>query len=82
MNLVEINKTIKKRAQQLIIDHGATHTVKTLDSLQLSSAIIANDNLPIDYFIAADSNLIDIAKFYFTIYNPLEQETPDHPGNI
>lgn len=81
MNLIEINKIIKNRAQHLIIDHGSTHTIKTLDSLQLSSAIVANDNFPIDYFLAADTNLLDLAKLYFTIYNPLEIESPDHLGN-
>jgi predicted nucleic acid-binding protein len=72
LNIVEINKTIKTRARQLLSDHGTIKSIRTLDALQLATAIISNEHLPIDFFLAADKNLLDTAKIYFQIYNPTE----------
>lgn len=72
MNVVEIDKSIKDRAVQLLDEQAVSRNFRTLDSLQLSSAIISNESFPIDYFIAADERLLDLAQLYFSIYNPVE----------
>jgi len=72
INVVEIDKSIKDRAVQLLIEQASTRNFRTLDSLQLSSAIISNQSFPIDYIIAADERLLDVAKFYFPFYNPVQ----------
>ena len=72
MNIVEIEKSIKERAIELLDEHASTKNFRTLDSLQLSAAIISNESFTIDYFIAADQRLLDVAQLYFQIYNPVE----------
>ncbi|MFQ5771587.1 MAG: type II toxin-antitoxin system VapC family toxin [bacterium] len=72
MNVVEIDKSIKNRAVQILDELAPTRNFRTLDSLQLSSAIILNESFPIDYFIASDERLLDVVKLYFPIYDPVE----------
>ncbi len=71
MNIIETEKTVKTRAITLLEDVAANKSLKTLDSIQLASAIIANENLEIDYFVAADEQLLDIAGTYFRLFNPV-----------
>ncbi len=54
MNIVEIDKWIKNRAIELLDEHAAIRNIRTLDSLQLSSAIISNESFAIDYFVTRD----------------------------
>lgn len=72
MNIVEIDKWIKNRAIELLDEHAAIRNIRTLDSLQLSSAIISNESFAIDYFVTTDQRLLDIAQLYFQIYNPVD----------
>jgi predicted nucleic acid-binding protein len=70
MNIVEIDRSIKDRAIELLDKHASTKNFRTLDSLQLSSAVISNESFAIDFFIAADQGLSDVAEPYFQVYNP------------
>jgi len=70
MNVVEIDKRIQNQAVQLLNRHAATRNFRTLDSLQLSYAIVSNEHFVIDYFVASDKSLLEAAKLYFLIYNP------------
>ena len=58
INVVEIDRTIKEKAIELLNEHAIVNNLKTLDSLQLASAIIFNQNLSFDYFIASDQTLL------------------------
>ncbi len=70
MNVVEIDKPIKARALKLLDEHASSRSLRTLDSLQPASAIISDDNLSINCFIAADQRLPDVAKIYFQSFYP------------
>jgi len=72
LNIIEINRPIKDRAVQLLDEFASTMNLRTLDSLQLASAILSVDNFLIDYFVASDTRLLDLAKNYFSTFNPTE----------
>ena len=72
INVVEIDRTIKEKAIELLNEHAIVNSLKTLDSLQLASAIIFNQNLSFDYFIASDQKLLEIARLYFKTYDPIK----------
>jgi len=73
MNITEVDKSVKTEAANLLSTHAPTKNFRTLDSLQLATAIVAHERLPINYFITADERLLEIAQNYFSIYNPLKQ---------
>jgi hypothetical protein len=49
------------RAGEMIARHGKTRQIRTLDSLQLSVAILLPSTRTIDHFVCADQRLCDIA---------------------
>jgi hypothetical protein len=51
---------------------GIKYSLKTLDSLQLASAIFSNNYSNIDYFVSSDRKSLSIAKEFFQIINPEE----------
>ncbi len=56
-----------------LMDHHATQVAfRTLDAMQLASANIHHQTVAIDVFIAADTNLLQVASQFFPTYNPLE----------
>jgi predicted nucleic acid-binding protein len=56
------------RAQQLILTHGLTRSIRTLDALQLAVAI---SRKAVDEFVCADTNLcITAAAEALTVVNP------------
>jgi len=44
-----------------------------LDAIQLSTAIVSHQIIPIDYFVTSDKKLFKVAKDYFPTFNPLEK---------
>jgi uncharacterized protein len=48
-------------AQQLLLKHGLTRRLRTLDAIQLATAHALHASVPLDAFVAADSNLGSIA---------------------
>jgi hypothetical protein len=50
-------------------------SLRTLDAIQLSTAIVSHQIVPVDYFVTADKKLLKIAKDYFLAFNP-EQSIP------
>ena len=51
---------------------GIKYSLRTLDSLQLASAIFSNNYSKIDYFVSSDKKLLNVAKEFFQIINPEE----------
>ncbi len=68
MNISEVDKSVKTEAANLLSTHAPTKNFRTLDSLQLATAIVAHERLPIDYFITADERLLETAQNYFPVY--------------
>lgn len=69
-NIVEVDNTVKTLASDLLKNIASKKRLGTLDSLQLSSAIISHQILPVDRFITSDRTLLNIANDYFSTFNP------------
>lgn len=69
-NIVEVDRIVKNFAINLLDSIGGFKNLRTLDAIQLSSAIILNQFIPIDYFICSDKKLLEIAQDFFPIVNP------------
>jgi predicted nucleic acid-binding protein len=69
-NVVEVNHEIKKFAISLLNSVAYKRSLRTLDAIQLSTAIVSHQAVPIDHFATADKKLLKIAKDYFPAFNP------------
>jgi predicted nucleic acid-binding protein len=57
-------------AQQLLVSHGLSRSLRTLDSLQLAVSLLSTAK-PLDAFVCADSNLCTVAVAEgLTVVNP------------
>lgn len=74
-NVIEVNHEIKKFTITLLNSVAYKRGLRTLDAIQLSSAIVSHQIVPVDYFVTADKKLLKIAKDYFPSFNP-EQSIP------
>lgn len=70
LNIVEVNNQIKKFAIKLLDSTAHERALRTLDAIQLSAAIVSHQTVTIDYFICSDKKLLNVAKEYFTVFNP------------
>lgn len=58
-------------AQQLLVRHGLVRGLRTLDALQLVTALSLNATGPLDAFVCADTNLGHVAVAEgMTVVNP------------
>lgn len=71
-NIIFIDQTIKNIALSMLDSLGMKYGLRTLDSLQLSSAVFSNNYSKIDYFISSDKKLLNTAKEFFQVLNPEE----------
>ena len=69
-HIIEVNDSVKQFAIDLLNNFAWNQGLKTLDSIQLASALISHQWVPVDYFVSADQKLLKIAKKYFTVFNP------------
>ncbi len=69
-NIAEVDSSVKQIALELLDRCAAQQSLRTLDALQLAAAILSHRFLPIDFFIAADSKLLNVAQSYFPVFNP------------
>ena len=68
-NVVEVDEAVKSLA--IMLDSIAHKKgLRTLDSIQLSAAIIKNQIFRIEYFVTSDKTLANVAKDYFPIFDP------------
>lgn len=70
--MVPVDSIIKNLAMILLDDIGKKLSIRTLDSLQLASAVFFNNFLKIDYFVASDKKLLNVTKEFFQVLNPEE----------
>ena len=59
--IVQVTPADFQQAQQLLVQHGTTRSLRTLDALQLAVALALHVIAPLDDFICADANLCLIA---------------------
>ena len=71
-NIIVVDRFIKNIALSMLDSLGIKYSLRTLDSLQLASAIYSNNYSKIDYFVSSDKKLLNIVKEYFQIINPEE----------
>jgi predicted nucleic acid-binding protein len=58
-------------AQHLLLKHGLTRRLRTLDAIQLAAALALHASMPLDAFVSADINLGSIATAEgLTVVNP------------
>lgn len=57
-HVIEVNDSIKQFATGLLDEIAWKKGLKTLDAIQLSSALISNRWLLVDYFVTADQKLL------------------------
>jgi hypothetical protein len=50
-----------QQAQQLLVRHALTRSLRTLDALQLAVALTLHALAPLDHFVCADANLCLVA---------------------
>lgn len=69
-NIIPFNDILIDISINLLLRYSEKNNLRSLDSLQLASAIFSNFNSKIDKFICCDKELLEIAKNYFEIINP------------
>jgi hypothetical protein len=61
---------VHKIAAELIDKVAPTSPLRTLDAIQLSTALVVGESRHIDKFICSDKNLIRVATEYFSVFDP------------
>ncbi len=69
-NVTSLNDNLIDVSIDLILNYSGQKNLRSLDSLQLSSAIISNINNKIDKFISSDKDLLAVAENFFETINP------------
>jgi predicted nucleic acid-binding protein len=60
-HVVQVTPADFQRAQQLLVGHATTRSLRTLDALQLAVALGLHASAPLDAFVCADATLGPIA---------------------
>ena len=69
--IIQITPADFQQAQQLLVNHAASRSLRTLDALQLAVALSLHALNPLDDFVCADANLGLIASAEgLTVVNP------------
>jgi predicted nucleic acid-binding protein len=69
--IVQVTPADFQQAQQLLVQHATTRSLRTLDALQLAVALNVHALSPLDDFVCADANLCFIAAAEgLTVLNP------------
>src|SRR3989304_1571252 len=61
-NIIVVDRIIKNIALFVLDSMGIKYGIRTLDSLQLASAVFFNNYSKIDFFVSSDKKLLNIAK--------------------
>jgi predicted nucleic acid-binding protein len=69
--VVQVTPADFQQAQQLLVRHATTQSLRTLDALQLAVALALHALAPLDDFVCADANLCLLAAAEgLTVVNP------------
>ncbi len=69
-NVITVDETVKQSSVRLIDALGVYYNLRTLDALQLASALVANSFSMVDFFVSSDKNLLSAAELFFAVKNP------------
>lgn len=71
--VVTVDASVLSKADLLIRQHGEYRSLRTLDAIQVASALVVEERarLKFDKFVTSDNVVIQIASEYFSILNPL-----------
>ena len=72
---ITFSRPVFQKASSLMDQSAATEAFRTLDAIQLASAVIWNQTVPIDVFISSDATLLQVAGQNFPTFNPMEAAT-------
>lgn len=69
-NVEPLGHAVLQEAEELLVKHGKTHGLRTLDALHLATCVLLKETNWI--FVASDDNLISVAKAIgLSTFNPL-----------
>lgn len=71
-NIWAIDSEVKENASALLKNVAHKKSLRTLDAIQLSTAIISHQIISVDYFVTSDKKFFKVAKDYFPAFNPEE----------
>lgn len=76
MRICETDANVQQQAKELIHRHGLINSLRTLDSLQIASALVCNRTTPIDVVLSADTTFLNVMRQYLTALNPVTDVLP------
>lgn len=71
-NIWEVDSEVKEYATDLLKNVAHKKSLRTLDAIQLSTALVSHRIIPVNYFVTSDKKLFKVAENYFTSFNPEE----------
>jgi uncharacterized protein with PIN domain len=69
---VQVGQECIDKAIEVFEEFGSMVSLRSLDALQIASAVILHRQSPIDFFISSDTNQLTVAHRFFPTLNPLE----------
>lgn len=69
-HVVEVDQEVKQVAAQLLDAVAWERGLRTLDALQLATALTSHQVIPLDYFVSSDRKLLGVAEDYLQTFNP------------
>lgn len=76
MLVVPPNTSVVQESVRLLEHHAEHIALKTLDSLQISSALVCNRTTPIDVVLSSDTTFLNVMRQYLTALNPVTDVLP------
>ncbi len=68
--IIEFGQSVFKVATELLVTHASSIPLRSLDAIQLASAIVADRDSKVERFISSDKHLLLAAQFYLPTFNP------------
>lgn len=69
-NKISVDDNVKNLATTLLDNIAHKRGLRTLDAFQLAAALFSHQIVPVDIFVTSDRRFINVAKDYFTVFNP------------
>ena len=69
-NVITVDDTVKHLAVMLLDQIAHQRSLRTLDALQLASALFCHRFMKIDTFVTSDQKFLNVAQKYFPVFNP------------
>lgn len=76
MLVVPLNTSVVQESVRLLERHADHLALKTLDSLQIASALVFNRITPIDVVLSSDATFLNVMRQYLTALNPVTDVLP------